>query len=167
MVIHKTEDIFTIETDVLVHPVNCVGILGAGIGRRYKELFPEMWAEYKMACSLGMVFPNRIHHYKTRSGPQKFIVSLPTKSHPKRPGTFKDIKAALLDLSQFVWKEGLSTIVMPRIGCGLGGPAFHDIFPSISQIFGQMPGVELSIVHLDKLTADQVNEARLAYLKKP
>ncbi|MCA9495567.1 MAG: macro domain-containing protein [Nanoarchaeota archaeon] len=39
----------------LVNPVNCVGIMGAGLALQFKKQYPNNFKEYKLACNLNKV----------------------------------------------------------------------------------------------------------------
>jgi O-acetyl-ADP-ribose deacetylase (regulator of RNase III) len=149
MLSFKTDDIFSSGCDILVHPVNCKGKLNAGIGYHYKNRFPHMWAEYQMACRMGMVRPKRIHWYQTRSGNPKFIASLPVKDHPNKPARLDHIIAALKDLLAFTQQQPVASIAMPQIGCGLGGPTFKEILPHVYSIFGESFDLEVTVFHME------------------
>ena len=42
-------NLFNSECNTLVNTVNCVGIMGAGIAKQFKQLYTEMFNEYKLA----------------------------------------------------------------------------------------------------------------------
>ena len=44
-------DIFRSRAQTLVNTVNCVGVMGKGIARQFKEQFPEMFADYEARCA--------------------------------------------------------------------------------------------------------------------
>lgn len=46
----KIGNIFESNMDVLVDTINCVGVMGKGIAKTYKEKFPKMFDEYKDLC---------------------------------------------------------------------------------------------------------------------
>jgi hypothetical protein len=41
---YQTGDIFTSSAQVIVNPVNCRGVMGAGLARAFKQRYPEMFA---------------------------------------------------------------------------------------------------------------------------
>ena len=43
-------DIFESQAKVLVNPVNCVGIMGAGLALQFKRRYPEEFNTYKIVC---------------------------------------------------------------------------------------------------------------------
>jgi O-acetyl-ADP-ribose deacetylase (regulator of RNase III) len=53
MIVYKTGDIFTSNAEILVNPVNCKGVMGAGLAKQFRERFPENYLEYKNYCKNG------------------------------------------------------------------------------------------------------------------
>lgn len=43
-------DIFNSGADVIIHQVNCQGIMGSGVAKQVKEKFPEAFADYHNLC---------------------------------------------------------------------------------------------------------------------
>ena len=43
-------DIFESHCFAAVNPVNCVGVMGAGLAKQFKERYPQMFKEYKKRC---------------------------------------------------------------------------------------------------------------------
>lgn len=41
MIKHVKADIFTTDCDIIVHQVNCYGVMGAGIAKQVKERYPD------------------------------------------------------------------------------------------------------------------------------
>lgn len=39
--------------DILINTVNCVGVMGAGIAKQFKDRYPRMFKQYKLDCSNG------------------------------------------------------------------------------------------------------------------
>ena len=47
----KLGDIFESEMKTLVNTINCVGVMGKGIAKIYKDRYPKMFEEYKDMCT--------------------------------------------------------------------------------------------------------------------
>ena len=45
-----TDSIFESGAEALVCPVNCVGVMGAGLAKEFKERFPEITHSYNYSC---------------------------------------------------------------------------------------------------------------------
>lgn len=43
-------DIFKSGINIIIHQVNCKGVMGSGIAKTVKELYPSIYLEYRRAC---------------------------------------------------------------------------------------------------------------------
>ena len=78
----RSGNLFDSGAHTIVITVNCVGVMGKGLARVFKEKFPEVFREYQRACRAGEVAPGRVQVVETRAanGP-KYVVNFPTKRH--------------------------------------------------------------------------------------
>ena len=51
MIKHVKGDIFQSDADVILHQVNCQGVMGSGIAKQVREKYPKVYKEYKELCS--------------------------------------------------------------------------------------------------------------------
>lgn len=149
---------FDVGADVLICPVNCVGVMGKGLALEFKKRFPEYAADYALGCRHGSIIPGALRSFtlvstKHRAHP-KVILSFPTKDHWRRPSNLEWIVAGMNYLVRGINAIGISQyassypggIAIPALGCGLGGLPWpqvefilHDTFSDDSK-FGQGPG---------------------------
>ena len=118
----------------LVNPVNCVGIMGKGLALSFKEKYPSYFREYKFLCDSHIVRPGMtiIHRPKPPTQPS-YIVSFPTKDHWKYQSKLSWIEDGLIHLASLLpeYNDSIFTIVVPPLGCGLGGLDYRDVRPLI------------------------------------
>lgn len=50
MIKHIKCDIFESGADVILHQVNCQGVMGSGIAKQVKEKYPKVYESYKNRC---------------------------------------------------------------------------------------------------------------------
>ena len=50
MIIFRTGNLFNSDCQTLVNTVNCKGVMGKGIALQFKQKFPEMFENYRLAC---------------------------------------------------------------------------------------------------------------------
>lgn len=129
-------DIFEIEADILVNPVNCVGVMGKGLALQFKKRFPDMFVKYKENCSDGFQ-PGELFCSYTND---KLIVNFPTKNHWKDKSEYHYISdglEALTKVLSFVYTLTTNPIIiaMPALGCGLGGLEFSKVKELIENEF--------------------------------
>jgi len=129
MVIIKYGSIFDSETEALVNPVNCVGVMGKGLALEFKKRYPLNFQAYEEACNsqrvkIGSMFVTTGHSWPS-------IVNFPTKRHWRNPSRMEDIIKGLEALRRHIWDTNLTKISMPAVGCGLGGLRFDEVRPEI------------------------------------
>lgn len=117
-------NIFDSTADVLVNPVNCVGVMGAGLAKRFKSRFPENYQSYKVVCDLRDLRPG---NYFLFSGSKPRILNFATKDHWREPSKLDWIEEGLNKLIKETWAKDLS-FAFPLLGGGLGG-----IPPAVAQ----------------------------------
>lgn len=122
-------DILESNADVLVNPVNCQGIMGAGLALQFRKKYPEMFKSYFRYCMkgklrLGGLFEYRLH-YEDRG--QKIIICFPTKNKVEESSKLLYIEMGIVTLIQRFEHIGITTIAIPKLGCGLGGLQWKDV----------------------------------------
>lgn len=120
---------------VLVNPVNCVGISGKGLALAFKNMYPDQFKVYKRECDkknvkLGSVLMVNLHNTFI----PYCIAYFPTKFHWRGKSYLKNIESGLEDLFAKMDKDNYLSVAIPALGCGLGGLDWKDVKKSISRI---------------------------------
>jgi len=113
---------------VLVNPVNCQGIMGAGLAREFKEKYPDMFRSYFKYCMKEKLRIGKLFEYREGIGTDKckIIVCFPTKVNVYEPSKLEYIEKGLVALIDR-FSEIDYTIALPKLGCGLGGLNWKDV----------------------------------------
>lgn len=135
-------DLFDTEAEALVNPVNCVGIMGAGVAAQMRARYPAMYRRYLEHCGLHRLWPGMAWVW---FGPPA-IICLATKDHYRNPSRYEWIDAAAGRLRRIADSGRFSSIATPRLGCGNGGLAW-DRVERILQKHLADSAVEILIVH--------------------
>ena len=119
MINYTAGNIFEMEVDAIVNPVNCDGIMGKGLALEFRNHFPDNYRKYVKACKkgdidIGILFVT----FDQREYP--YIVNFPTKLHWKDPSRLDYIDAALGSLVRWMKRESIKSIAIPKLGCGQG-----------------------------------------------
>ena len=132
MIIEMTGDIFSSKAQYITIPVNTVGIAGAGLAKQFALKFPVYLRQYQNLCDTGMKIGRVyiLHTYYPKS-----VILFPTKRHWRNPSNVHDILLGLVDLDDKL-KRGVirGTVAIPRLGCGLGGLNWEDIYPLVQEV---------------------------------
>lgn len=121
-------DIFESKCQTLVNPVNCVGVMGAGLALAFKQRFPAMFLDYQDRCKRHQVRLGEPYLFSHGSG--TLILNFPTKDHWKDDSYLSDIMSGLESLRSMIFYDPkIYSVAMPALGCGLGGLSWSDVGP--------------------------------------
>ena len=129
MIIFRKGDIFKSECQTLVNTVNCVGVMGKGIALQFKNKYPEMFEDYKLACKnkeLKQGGDLWVWDYIDMYKPKK-VLCFATKEHWKNVSKLEWIERGLANFTKKLKKKkyayeemGIKTIAFPKLGCTNG-----------------------------------------------
>lgn len=138
-------DMFFSQMQTLTISVNTVGIMGKGLASRAKYQFPDVYVVYQDACRSKKLKKGRPFLYK-REAPmdseladesvplnnlnsKKWFLLFPTKRHWREDSLIEDIEEGLVWLSKHYKSEGIQSLAIPALGCGLGGLRWSLVGP--------------------------------------
>jgi O-acetyl-ADP-ribose deacetylase (regulator of RNase III) len=111
-------NIFSSTAQTLVNPVNCVGVMGAGLALEFRNRYPEMFLRYREICGKHLLSIGKLWIWK---GPDRWILCFPTKINWRNNSSPEIIEAGLKKFVAKYREIGISSIAFPMLGCGLGG----------------------------------------------
>lgn len=129
-VTYKQGNILNSDAQVLVNPVNCVGVMGKGLAKQFADTYPEILKWYKK----WPLRPGEISPILTKDG--KIIACAATKFHWKNPSKLEwiedcaeNLKLIFEDLSgdELVNGVEITKVAVPPLGAGLGGLNKKDV----------------------------------------
>lgn len=120
-------DIFTSGCQVLVNPVNCVGVCGKGLALEFKKRFPDEYERYKIACKKQLFFAGRIRRYND-------IIFAATKDHWKNSSQIEWVQTILEKIADNIYEYSYPSIAIPALGCGEGGLDWNVVKPLMLSI---------------------------------
>lgn len=127
---HRRGSILTSTADVIVIPVNTVGVMGAGLAKAAAQKWPHVERAYKDWCR--------------RAKPRGGMLSIPfpddrpsacllaTKEHWRTPSRLEWVRSGLDWLLMLTHGQSLA---LPMLGCGLGGLSERDVLPLVEARF--------------------------------
>lgn len=117
-------DLFASPAKVLVNTVNTVGIMGKGIAKTFKDIFPEMFNEYQRLCEGKEFGIGNLWLYKT---PHKWVLNFPTKQHWRQPSKCEYVEAGLAKFVSIYSDLGITSVAFPKLGCGNGELNWEEV----------------------------------------
>jgi O-acetyl-ADP-ribose deacetylase (regulator of RNase III) len=138
-------DMFFSNMQTLTVSVNLQGIMGKGLASRAKYQFPDVYVVYQDACRSRRITATRPFLYKRESSVDeeladltqplqtpnavKWFLLFATKRKWRENSRLDDIEGGLEWLRSNYEQEGIRSIAMPALGCGLGGLQWADVGP--------------------------------------
>jgi O-acetyl-ADP-ribose deacetylase (regulator of RNase III) len=123
----RTGDLFASSARTLVNPVNCVGVMGAGLAAEFRRRFPDLDADYRRRCAAGQVRLGQPYLYRTAAGVQ--VINFPTKGGWRAPSRLADVDQGLAYLAAHATGWQLGSLAVPALGAGLGGLTWEQVSP--------------------------------------
>lgn len=137
MITYVKGDLFTSPADVLVNTVNTVGVMGKGIAKEFKRIFPEMFELYQEQCESGSLKIGSLFLYQSQ---HKAILNFPTKQHWRSPSKVEYIERGLQAFVKSYEKFGIESIAFPQLGCGNGELDWElEVRPVMEQCLAKLP----------------------------
>lgn len=132
--VHENEDIFSyVESiPVIVNPVNCQGVMGAGIAKEVRRRYPSACAGYFHACIEHNLLPGDV--IVGRHG-DVTVLHVATKDRWRNPSQLRWVEACCLGIMDQVDLLGIGELLVPALGCGLGGLSWDDVDNVLSGSF--------------------------------
>jgi len=129
-------DMFFSRMQTLTISVNTVGVMGKGLASRAKYQFPRVYVTYQDLCRSKVLKMGKPYLYKQESSldhiladePERLLnanlatwfLLFPTKHHWMAMADIKGIEEGLKWLVNNYKKEGIESLSIPALGCGLG-----------------------------------------------
>ena len=155
----ETGSIFDSGAECLVNPVNCIGVMGVGLAKQFKDRYPKNFESYNNTCFKKELVPGRIHVFREND---VNIINFPTKAHWADPSRLEAVEMTLVALGYWMVEHQPKSVAIPAVGCGWGGLSWLDVKPMIETLFG--PSETNVIVYAPQgniVTKDKVKKEKL------
>jgi O-acetyl-ADP-ribose deacetylase (regulator of RNase III) len=122
------------EYDAIVCPTNGVVkkngelVMGGGLAKQFKDRFPYIplvWGQKVQEHG------NHVYIYKQDDLPDLF--SFPSKQHWREMSNIRLIERSAYELTEWVNKVEYESVLVPKIGCGLGGLTWGEVKPVLER----------------------------------
>ena len=136
-----------IRQGVIVNPVNCRGVMGAGFALAVRTAYPAVYSRYLSLCAQSRPEDLLGSIHLTRVGPELFVCNLFSQLNYGRGGRHADlscIESGLSELTRRLESYPLP-VHSPPLGCGLGGLDWGEVLPVIERVASNHPWLEMTI----------------------
>lgn len=129
-------DMFFSRMQTLTISVNTLGVMGKGLASRAKYQFPDVYVKYQDLCKNKTLKMGKPYLYRRETSLdyiladeserlpnlnlQTWFLLFPTKTDWRKIADLNGIKKGLEWLADNYKKEGIKSLAIPALGCGLG-----------------------------------------------
>ena len=151
-------DMFFSNLQTLTISVNLQGVMGKGLASRAKYQFPDVYVAYQDVCRAKRITATKPYLYKRESSLDeeladvgaplvapnavKWFLLFATKRHWKDNSRLDDIEGGLTWVRENYQTQGIQSLAMPALGCGLGGLDWKKVGPLMCEY---LHGVNMSV----------------------
>lgn len=151
-------DMFFSTLQTLTISVNLQGVMGKGLASRAKYQFPDVYVAYQDACRSRRVTATKPYLYKregsldeeladfgadlTTPNAVKWFLLFSTKRKWRENSRLADIERGLDWVRRNFQAQGIQSLAMPALGCGLGGLDWKDVGPLMCKY---LHGIDISV----------------------
>lgn len=122
--IKKSGNLFDTEQTCIGHGVNVYGVMGAGIAKQFKKLFPANYRAYQHQCITKQLTPGGLYtHWENNH----FVLNMASQDKPGANARGDWLFAAALKAGKFASVGGYRAVAIPMIGCGIGGLTWPNV----------------------------------------
>lgn len=131
------------EAQAIVIPVNCVGVMGAGLAKQAKER--GYFDEYNFVCRTQVMFGGKVHwsefpHRDNGGGVAwHYPIFAFTKENWRNPSRIEWIEKILSTIDRYKPRGKCPVVAVPALGCGLGGLDWSDVKPLCEKYLSDSP----------------------------
>ena len=145
MIKEVTGDILLSKADLLAHGISAFDPFDSGLALALRERWPSLVKDYRHDTNSKAIGAGELWAWTgvQQGGGVRRIVNLVTQNTlgqgpSAKPGkaSVENVRAALQSLARFVRQEGITSVALPRLATGVGGLAWDDVKPLITQYLG-------------------------------
>lgn len=145
MIIEQIGNILNSTCDLIVIPVNTMGVMGKGLAKEFKDRYLLQASMYEKQCK----YTKREGGDVFRAIPEYKFLFFCTKEHWKNPSKIEWIELGLYylmdSLTPIILPAKPLSIAIPPLGCGLGGLNWDDVYPLIQKYLGNIEGLTVHV----------------------
>lgn len=135
MITYIKGNIFASTCQTLVNPVNCEGVMGAGLALEFKLRHPEMFEKYAQLCKINSLTVGKLWLH---SDIDYQILCFPTKTSWKADSRQSYIEEGLTKLVASLTAKNITSLALPYLGAGRGGLNMGQVKQLIEQYLGNL-----------------------------
>lgn len=153
-------DMFFSQMQTLTISVNTVGVMGKGLASRAKYQFPDTYVVYQDVCRQKILQMGAPYLYRRETSfehvladdphslqdlnSNRWFLLFPTKRHWREGADLAGLEQGLKWIRDNYLREGIESLAVPALGCGLGGLKWREIGPLMCRYLADLD-IQVSI----------------------
>lgn len=129
-------DIFDSPAQVIVNPVNTVGVMGKGLALSFKQRYPDMFQAYRTACEKHQLAVGKLMLWYA---PDHWLLLFPTKENWRNPSKLEYIEKGLMKFTNEYANKNITSVAFPKLGCGNGELDWAVVKPVMEKYLKSLP----------------------------
>lgn len=147
--IHKTGDMFTTEQEAVIHGVNIDGIMGSGIAKTVRSLYPDVYTAYRDYCREGLLqaggmFPFYGHSPDGKTA-DRWVLNAASQDRPGPSASYEWVQESVREALSFAHRVGLTGVAICRIGAGIGRLEWPLVLSIIEKLSREFPTLTIEV----------------------
>ena len=143
----KYENLFDtlVPGDILAHGANCKGIMGGGVAKPIKDMFPANYRVYNMECRKDRFKPGDILPFREKG---YVIYNCGTQYELGADAKIENVRVSVRAMVAHAEAYKVGTKIKTfRLGCGIGGLDWAKVKPVLERIKSD---VELEVYYIER-----------------
>lgn len=144
----KQGDLTEATEDIIIHQVNCKGVMGSGVAKAIRDKFPNVYNEYLVYCKthkyiLGSTQLVQIFNFDDVKAPYYCInmFSQDSFGYQRQHTDMVALRQCLCDINE---KCKGRTVAFPwKVGCVRGGANWEEVLPMICELLPDVKEIVL------------------------
>lgn len=135
------KNLFESDASVFCHQVNCLGVMGSGVAKSVREIFPDVYEQYREIC-IKNKFNILLGNTAIIQTGNKYIANMFAQERFGYDGirytSYDAFYNCLVRIKEFCEKNDINKIALPyKIGSDRGGADWNVIYSMIESVFAK------------------------------
>lgn len=142
-------NIFDTKAQVIAHGVNCQGVFNAGLAKQIRLKYPAAFNAYRIKHVKENWLLGQIQVVQVEQA--RYIANMATQIEygtDKQQVNYYAVKTCLEKLFEFCSKKELTSVAIPKIGCGLGGGDWKEVHTILVDLSKEWETIDLQVWEL-------------------
>ena len=135
------KNLFESDAPIFCHQVNCLGVMGSGVAKSVREIFPDVYEQYREICVKNKYSKLLGNTAIIKTG-NRYIANMFAQERFGYDGirqtSYDAFYNCLVRIKEFCEKNDINKIALPyKIGSDRGGADWNVIYSMIESVFAK------------------------------